>query len=217
MPEDRHPVRIAVNVMRARLTVVGFNLTIVALQLGQLKLLPGGIELPNVDFAIHLESAVSLLMAMALSVLAIVAFIGSGAFDRDGTCTHPSLLAGDLLMYLGLAHSVAGFFAPFIQTLDHAAAASAPQMAELSTVRAALVILGGVAWLCAIYVGPAVSLIRSPFGRRVSVALGVAYVVLMLALAYASAKAVRLEMARDPALEKPAPTLLNELVQPLRW
>ena len=41
MPEDRHPVRIAVNVMRARLTVVGFNLTIVALQLSQLKLLPG--------------------------------------------------------------------------------------------------------------------------------------------------------------------------------
>jgi len=36
-------VRIAVNVMRARLTVVGFNLAIIAFQLGVLPKLPGAV------------------------------------------------------------------------------------------------------------------------------------------------------------------------------
>ncbi len=38
-----------------------------------------------------------------------------------------------------------------------------------------------------------------------------------LSLAHVSALAVRLEMARDASSTKPPPTLLNELVKPLRW
>ncbi len=33
MPENPKPVRVAVNVMRARLTVIGFNIAIVAFQI----------------------------------------------------------------------------------------------------------------------------------------------------------------------------------------
>ncbi len=36
MSEDRKPVRVAVNVMRARLTVIGFNIAIVSFQINQL-------------------------------------------------------------------------------------------------------------------------------------------------------------------------------------
>ncbi|RLC11328.1 MAG: hypothetical protein DRI24_18945, partial [Deltaproteobacteria bacterium] len=36
MPETRIPVRVAVNVMRARLTVIGFNIAIVSFQITQL-------------------------------------------------------------------------------------------------------------------------------------------------------------------------------------
>jgi hypothetical protein len=37
-------------------------------------------------------------MGLGLSVIAIVSFIASSAFDHDGICTHWSLLAGDLFM-----------------------------------------------------------------------------------------------------------------------
>ncbi len=67
------------------------------------------------------------------------------------------------------------------------------------------------------YLGPAVSLVRSPFGRPATLSLAGAYVVLVLLLAFVNAQAVRLELAIDPALGKPPPTVINELIQPLRW
>lgn len=116
-------------------------------------------------------------------------------------------------MYLGLAHSVAGIFAPFVLTLDEAGLGDA----GLDTVRLAVATVGAVAWLAATYVGPAVSLLRSPFGRRVTIALGVGYLVAMLLLAYAGSQAVRYELARGTEFDRPPPTLLNGLFQPLRW
>ena len=217
MSEDRKPGRIAVNVMRARLTVVGFNLTIIALQLGRLGEIPGGVELPTLARAIHIESSVALLTAMGLSVLAMIAFIVSCDFDFAGTCDHWTLLAGDLLMYAGLAHSVAGFFGPVVLAIDQIGLDSEQQMATLATAQTAVAIVGAAAWLAAMYVGPAVSLLRSPFGRPATLALAAAYLVLVVLFAYVSAQAVELEIARDPKSPKPPTSVLKELFQPLRW
>ena len=109
MAEQREPVRIAVNVMRARLTVVAFNLAIITFQLGVLHRLPGAVRLTEAGTPLHLGSDITLLMGLGLSVIAMVSFMMSCAFDEQGTCSHWSLLAGDLFMYLGLAHSVSGF------------------------------------------------------------------------------------------------------------
>ena len=210
-------MRIAVNVMRARLTVVGFNIAIVTFQLIEIHRIGGGIRLPDVPIPLHLEAGIALLIGLGLSIMAMIFFIASCAIDHEGVCTHWSLLAGDLLMYLGLAHTVSGFFGPFALMLDQVALDAPHEMASLTAIRAAIVIVGGAAWLFAAYVGPAVSLFRSPFGRRITVALGVAYLLVLISLAHVSAQAVRLEMARDAKSTKPPPTALNELIQPLRW
>jgi hypothetical protein len=84
MPENRWPVRVAVNVMRARLTVIGFNIAIVSFQIAQLYRVSGGLRVPGVDHAVHLGADMSLFMALALSLVALVAFIMSGAFDEVG-------------------------------------------------------------------------------------------------------------------------------------
>ena len=210
-------VRVAVNVMRARLTVVGFNIAVITFQLSEIPRISAGIRLPGANIPLHLEADIALMAGLGLSIIAMVCFITSSAFDHEGTCTHWSLLAGDLFMYLGLAHSVSGFFAPLVQILDPVTLDAQQQMTELTIVRTAIVVVGGAAWLSASYLGPAVSLLRSPFGRGITVALGIAYLVLLVSLAHVSAQAVRLEIARDAKSTKPPPTLLNELVQPLRW
>ena len=102
-------------------------------------------------------------MALALSVVALVSFILSSALDREGTCDHWALLLGDLFMYFGLAHSVAGFFGPFIGTLGRVAANLPDHGAEMASVRVAVAFAGGGAWFLATYLGPIVSLLRSPF------------------------------------------------------
>ena len=43
MAETREPVRVAINVMRARLTILGFNLMIITFQIRELSDLGGGV------------------------------------------------------------------------------------------------------------------------------------------------------------------------------
>jgi hypothetical protein len=217
MSEIHKPVRVAVNVMRARLTVIGFNIAIVSFQLSHLYSLSGGIQVPGMDHAVHLTADAALLMALALSLCALVAFIISGSLDEVGVCTHWSLVAGDLLMYLGLAHTVAGFFAPLGVSISVFATNFPHSASEISILHAALSVAGGAAWFLAIYAGPAVSLARSPFDRRTNICLGIAYLLLMLVLAWVTLQAVRIE---EMGLDHPPNWIvgmLRGLVQPLRW
>ena len=88
MAEARQTVQIAVNTMRARLTVVGFNLAIITFQLSTIPRLPGAVELPNMAIPLHIVSDISLLIGLALSVIAMVSFIISSQFNQEGTCNH---------------------------------------------------------------------------------------------------------------------------------
>jgi len=217
MPETRIPVRVAVNVMRARLTVIGFNIAIVSFQITQLPRTLGGLRVPGIDQAVHVQAGMALFMALALSVIALVAFIMSSAYDEAGVCTHWSLVAGDLLMYLALAHTVAGFFQPWNVSLDIFAAKLPDQAAQIATLHAAMAISGGAAWFLAAYAGPVVALMRSPFQRHTNIALGFAYLVLLFVLAYVNAQAVHVEAAGAGDVPGLINSVLRELVQPFRW
>ena len=217
MPENRWKVRVAVNVMRARLTVIGFNIAIVSFQLVHLYGMSGGIRVPGMDHPVHLTADIALLMALALSLTALAAFIMSGALDEVGVCTHWSLVAGDLLMYLGLAYTVAGFFAPVGVALDTFAAKISVPVSEIAILRAALTVAGGVAWFLATYAGPVVSLLRSPFSRRTNIALGVAYLIVLVTLAWVNSQAVSVEVAGTAEETGLIIGILRELVKPFRW
>jgi hypothetical protein len=141
----------------------------------------------------------------------------SGAFDEVGYCTHWTLVAGDLLMYLALAHTVAGFFAPLETAIDLIAVKLPDQASEISFIHTASLVAGGVAWFLATYAGPVVSLVRSPFQRRTNIALGVAYLVVLLVLFWINSHAVRLEAAGSGDEAGLFMGVLRELVQPLRW
>ena len=217
MPENPKPVRVAVNVMRARLTVIGFNIAIVSFQIVNLYEVSGGLRVPGVDHAVHVEADIALFMALALSLIALVAFIMSSAYDEVGVCTHWLLVAGDLLMYLALAHTVAGFFQPWNAALEIFATKVPDQARQIGTLHAAMAIAGGTAWFLAAYAGPVVALVRSPFQRRTNIALGFAYLVLLFVLAYVNAQAVGVEAAGAGDVPGMIYSVLRELVQPFRW
>jgi hypothetical protein len=214
--ENHEPVRVAINVMRARITVVGFNVAIISFQIGLVRQISGGIALPGVETELHLQAMVALFMGLALSVVALISFILSGAIDHEGSCGHWSLLVGDLFMYLGLAHGVAGFFGPFTGEMGRLAVNLPDHGADMASLRIAVVIAGGGAWFLATYLGPIVSLIRSPFPRSVTRAIAGVYLAMLLALAWVSGQAARLEAGIAQA-EPERPPLVVEFVQPLRW
>jgi len=210
-------VRVAVNVMRARLTIIGFNITIVTFMVVLLDNIAGGIVVPGESNPVHVGASMALFMGLALSFLSMLAFIMSSTFDEIGYCTHWSLVAGDLLMYLALAQTIAGFFGPLTNSIDIFSSELPGLTSDISILHAAPLIIGGLAWFFATYLGPIVALIRSPFPLNTNIALGFGYMILVVMLAWVSSHAVRVEEAVSGDGQRVVFKVLMELFQPLRW
>lgn len=217
MAENHQPVRIAVNVMRARLTVIGFNIAIVSLQISQLYRISGGMKVVGVDHAVHVGADMALFMALALSLIALIAFIISGTLDDIGYCTHWSLVVGDLLMYLGLAHTMTGFFSPLSESIILFSAKIPTQELKILTLQTTVLITGGAGWFLATYIGPCVSLARSPFNHKTNIMLGAAYLALLLFLFWVSAQSIQVETLSSGDESKLISGILKEFIQPFRW
>jgi len=208
-------IKIAVNVMRARLTVIGFNIAVVSFQLNRLSLMPGGVDVPGLQDPFHAGSHVSLLLAIPVSMAAIVGYIFSSEFDEVGTCTSWSIVAADILMYMGLALTIAGFFSPIGDALDAVEANADDQASHMIFVTQALIFTGGVSWFLAAYVGPVRALLRSPFPRMTNFYLSVAYLVVFSFLGFISASANAVDENNTAAIT--LAQWLMEFVQPFRW
>lgn len=217
MFENNPPVRIAINVMRARLTVIGFNIAIVSFQISQLRYDAGGIKVSGVDHMVHVGADMALFMALALSLIALVAFIISSSLDEVGYCTHWSLVAGDLLMYLGLAQTMTGFFAPLAASIAIFSAKLPDQAVAIQILQTAVLITGGIGWFLATYIGPVVSLMRSPFPRTTNIMLGFVYLIILLLLFLVNTQSLLVETMDRGSGSKLVIGFLKEFVQPLRW
>lgn len=217
MPEDYKPPRVGFRVMQTRLTVIGFNKAIVSFQLAQLARTADGLRVPEIGRAVHVVPELQLFMALGLSFLALMTFIMSGELDKVGSCTHWSMLAGDLLMYLMLAHTLAGFFGPQTATIETVTGTLPQKALEIHILQSASIFIGGAAWFLVTYVGPLVSLVRSGYHLRSRIAIGIAYLLVLLVFCWLTATSVGVESAvsgDEPALVF---SVLRGLVQPLRW
>jgi hypothetical protein len=201
--------------MRARLTVIGFNIAVVSFQLNRLKSLPGGVDVPGLENPIHVGSHVSLLLALPVSMAAIVGYIFSSEYDETGTCTSWSIVAADLLMFMGLALTIAGFFSPLDNVLEIMASDMSGQSVHLIVLRDSLLLAGGISWFLAAYVGPVRALWKSPFPRLTNACLTIAYLLVFgyLGLISASAAAIDANSSAGVTLVQ----WLMEFVQPFRW
>jgi hypothetical protein len=208
-------IKIAVNVMRARLTVIGFNIAVVSFQLLRLNTLPGGVDVSGFDSPIHFDSDVSLLLAIPVSMAAIIGYLFSSEYDEIGTCTSWTIVAADLLMFMGLALTIAGFFSPLGFSLDILASNTSEQSVHLRFLHDALPIVGGISWFLAAYVGPVRALWQSPFPRLTNTCLTLAYLVVFgyLRLISANATAIDANSTAGVTLTQ----WLMEFAQPFRW
>jgi len=201
--------------MRARLTVIGFNIAVVSFQLDRLSLMPGGVDIPGLHAPFHASSSVSLLLAIPVSMAAIVGYIFSSEFDEVGTCTSWSIVAADILMYMGLACTIAGFFSPIGVSLDALEAHATAQSFHIIFVAESLILIGGISWFLAAYLGPVRALLKSPFPRTTNIYLAVAYLVVFGYLGFISASADAVDANSTTAIT--IAQWLMEFVQPFRW
>lgn len=217
MPEDSKPVRVGIRAQHLRLAVIGFNITMISFQIAKLGRAADGLRVPGLGRTVHVVADMQLYMALGLSVMALFALIMSCEIDEVGDCAHWSLLAGDLLMYMAIAHAMAGFFSPLATTIEMVGDTLSRKASEINILKSGAIAVGGGAWFLANYIGPFVSLVRSPFHRRTNITLGIAYLLVMLVLCWITAVTVRVESAVSGDQPGLIFGVLQELVQPLRW
>jgi hypothetical protein len=201
--------------MRARLTVIGFNIAVVSFQLERLSIMPGGVDVSGFENPVHVGSSVSLLLAIPVSMAAIVGYIFSSEYDETGTCTSCSIVAADLLMFMGLALTISGFFSPLGNVLAIMASNTSEQSVHLVILHDSLLITGGISWFLAAYVGPVRALWQSPFPRLTNICLAIGYLFVFgyLSLISANATAVDANSTAGIVLAQ----WLMEFAQPFRW
>lgn len=216
MRSKESSVRIAVNTMRARLTILGFNITIITFQITQLSSERSGAVVPGFDGTLHLPATIALHFALLLSIAAMILLLASGAMSEHGACDSPAFVAGDLLMFLGLSYTLVGFFQPLLTELSMRQLPTPQETEQFQILLRTISYMTAVAWALAAYVGPFVSLLRSPFGKVWNVTLGVSYFLLTVMLAHFIGVAfeLQLRLEHEPVSQWP---ILQLFFLPLEW
>jgi hypothetical protein len=216
MGESIESTRVAINTLRARLTILGFNLVITTFQISNTRGLGGGIQFDGFQTTVHLAAGTVLVVGVALSIAAVVVFIASSTLDETGTCDHWAILAGDLLMYLALALTITGFFSPYTRVLAGVSMPTQGGQEALMVIRTGIAVTGSTAWVLATYIGPMISLLRAshnPFTKLVHVGAYVGILIGVSRLWWAASKIESHELADGGFV----PAWFNAFLAPLYW
>jgi hypothetical protein len=217
MTNDYKLLRADIRAMQMRLTVIGFNLAIVSFQLARLYGAENGLRVPGLGRSVHVVAEMELYMALGLSIIAVSAFIMSCEIDDLGFCTRWLMVTGNLLMYMALSHTIAGFFMPLTATIGAVGGALPQTASEIRVLQSGALAVGGAAWFLATYAGPLLSLKRSTYHNQSKIAFGIAYLLVLLVFCWLTSQTVIVESAVSGDQPGLILGVLRELVQPLRW
>lgn len=204
---------IAVNTMRARLTVLGFNLAIITFQIGLvLDAVPqgtDGVMSPFYGFSLGL----ALLLGALVTIVSLVVFIASARLNREGTCDVHLVVAGDLLMYLSLIMTLFVFIDPYQAELDRLASRLSHD--DLDMIHGIIRNLGSLVWIGAGYVAPGLLLLRAPVAIWRRIVAFVFYNCSLFGLTWLILLAGNLERGVPSPLLRDV--LVSTVMGPLNW
>ena len=215
---DEPPTRawwISLNVTRTRVSLLGFNLTLIAFLVSMLLSIH-----EELAFSHHLPAMSSLFLGFCLSMFSTGSLLCSQELDEEGLSRPLLFSLGDLLMYLALSQTAAGLSRKYLsavaETLDQVAlGAGTGDLARfLEVVLSGLAL---VAWGLLFYVGPLMAIVRSPVGARLR---GLLLAVYLLAVAVIVTVATQVHLVQDLVLGESEPTLrlvLRQFIQPLTF
>lgn len=210
-----NPWWISLNVTRTRVTLLGFNLSVIAFLTGTMLTIH-----EEQAFTHQLSVMTALYLSFALSFLSAVCLLASQELDREGHSRPWLFSVGDVLMYVALAQSLAAMMRTSLGAMDRATEEvqldhGLPWVGE--TVVVATSVLALAAWAALMYVGPLLSIRRSPVPPSSRWRLTAIYVGMLL---LTIVLAVDAHVVQDVVLEEPEPLwqiFLWQLVQPLVW
>jgi hypothetical protein len=161
---------IALNVTRTRITVLVFNLTIIALMLSITSARSGA---TNLNASGHLTSSVALFVGFSLTLFGLLWLLSSQNLDAQGMSRPWPFTLGAITTYLALSQTVTAFMHEYLvkvkSTLEASGAIDQEKIQTLvrldvldDTALLILFVMGGGVWVLTTYVAPLSTVFRSP-------------------------------------------------------
>ena len=141
---------IALNVTRTRVTVLVFNLTIIAFMFSILK--ASGASDDHVTAA-HLTSSAALFMGFCLTLLGLLWLLTSQNLDAEGLSRPWPFTLGAITTYLALSQTITAFMHEYLLGVESAVEAARPGVAESAQSLIRLDALGDTALLILLVMG----------------------------------------------------------------
>ena len=216
---------IALNVTRTRVTVLVFNLTIIAFMFSILK--ASGASADHVAAA-HLTSSVALFVGFCLTLLGLLWLLASQNLDAEGLSRPWPFTLGAITTYLALSQTITAFMHEYLLGVESAVEAARPGVAESAqslirldalgdTALLILLVMGGGIWILITYVGPLLAGLRSPVGGNRRWVFAGYYFVLQVPIYWVYARAWHLHYIPADQPTSMLGVFLLQFIQPLLW
>jgi hypothetical protein len=161
---------IALNVTRTRVTVLAFNLTIIALML---PLLSSRVAPADHAAVAHLTTSLALFVGFCLTLLGLFWLLFSQNFDAQGLSRPWPFALGSITTYLALSQTITAFMHEYLAAIRAALEGSQPAVSGslLNSDRAvalgdvtllALLAMGARIWVVVTYLAPLLTCLMSP-------------------------------------------------------
>ncbi|MDJ0894270.1 MAG: hypothetical protein QNJ92_03945 [Alphaproteobacteria bacterium] len=223
--ERRKDFGIALNVTRTYVTVLVFNLTIIALTRTVIAVRGTG---GDPAFTAHLSSWAALYVGFSLTLLGIVWLLISQDWDPEGLSRPWPFVLGALTTYLAGAQTITAVMHEFLRGVKWAFEASrqavvenaqaSPELDALGDI-AGLVLytLGAAIWIAITYAAPLIAVLKSPVRRDRRWLFVAYYLANLLPIYWVYASTYYLQAARDGESANLANLFFLQFVQPLLW
>ena len=216
---------ISLNVTRTRVTVLVFNLTIIAFMFSMLK--ASGASADHVAAA-HLTSSLALFTGFCLTLLGLLWLLASQNLDAEGLSRPWPFTLGAITTYLALSQTITAFMHEYLLGVESAVEAARPGVAESAqslirldalgdTALLILLVMGGGIWILITYVGPLLAGLRSPVGGNRRWVFAGYYFVLQVPIYWVYARAWHSQYIPADQSTSMLGVFLLQFIQPLLW
>ena len=225
MDEQGTSTEIALNVTRTRVTVLVFNLTVIALML---SIMAARSASADHSAMAHLTSSVALYIGFCLTILGIYVLLASQNLDAQGLSRPLPFTLGSITTYLALSQTVTAFMHEYLLGFEAALAVARPDVAQGlqglvglgilgDTGLLILFVMGAAVWVLTTYVAPLHSGLNSPVPRRWRWVFAGYYLALQIPIYWVLAEAWRLQYVPADQSTNMLNLFALQFVQPLLW
>lgn len=210
---------IALNVTRTRITVLVFNLTIIAFMLSIISTQSGALG-GHITTRTHLTSSAALFIGFCLTLLGLLLLLFSQNLDTRGMSRPWPFAFGAITTFLALSQTVTAFVHEYLIGVKSSLAVGSQQAHALliqfdDVAISILFIFGGVVWILTTYLSPLTVIYRSPVTGRSRWFLVAYYFMLQIPIYWVYATTWQLEYV--PVEQNILKLFVLQFVQPVLW